>query len=406
MVVAIIDSGIRPYHTAFSVRAADTFFKMLVGQNSMRADHVLVLAGANGGTPSAAHDFDKQVWDSLRVNELYAFAGTNVLGLALPRHPTGPVDDVTGAAKPILWDNLGHGTRVASVVAIQCSNCVVLMIQYSTTDQDFVREGTGAQSDLPEAIRLAASLPWVDVISSSLGHPSELPATTPGYDASMRAAIAFAVSQGKTVIQATADVPAPTSISGTGGPPEVISIGGVEPSEGGSPSAGTGSTPDFVTNYSPSTADDTTLDVVKNQSATSYATPFFAAIAGEILFKLREDCRKDNASSRCEALAEKKAPLLLRDVLNRTARYWTNSDYAPRTPDAGGITSLEYTPIAPILPTPWVQMGWGYVGPEIVPAAVAYLKGESTPPPKPAEAVQYMETTYALREAYWSQRAG
>ena len=81
---------------------------------------------------------------------------------------------------------------------------------------------------------------------------------------------------------------------------------------------------------------------------------------------------------------------------------YNSTDFDPPDPGPNPV-DLIGLPSIPILPTPWVQMGWGYVGNDTWKTIVATLQG-NPPPPKPPEAVAYMAQQQAAREAYWSNR--
>jgi hypothetical protein len=86
--------------------------------------------------------------------------------------------------------------------------------------------------------------------------------------------------------------------------------------------------------------------------------------------------------------------------MNATAAYWNTTDYNPLGYPSKDPQDNVFGASLPILPTPWLQMGWGYVGPGQEAAMVAMLEGHP-PPPKDPNAVAYMAQVQAAREAYW-----
>lgn len=67
-----------------------------------------------------------------------------------------------------------------------------------------------------------------------------------------------------------------------------------------------------------------------------------------------------------------------------------------------GVATTVYSLNTPVSPTPWVEMGWGNVGPELAANLAAALdSGEAHA--KPPEAVAYKGRVQSAREAYWAE---
>lgn len=385
--VALVDTGINPWHEAFRSGLEDSPVLPVPYTTAGEAFKAkLELEG-----PAAWREFSR--------GQLVWFEGTRVLAVSqLTPAPPG--------AEPILllfppdshpiYDDADHGTAVASVLASTSPHAWIVMVETNAPSLD--------------GYLWANQQVWIDIISTSRGAVGHTPANTTDSDPDAYAAASrAAVESGKIFVAAGGNQPDPNFYGSESGPPWVISVGGADGDNRGV-TVETSRPTDVVTNY-------TAQGVARNSSntetytavGTSMGAPLVAGVLAEALYQLRSQSGHaggivDDALVRTSELMLTNADL--RDALNRTAAYWDPAEFAPG--DVPLDNPLQVSPTMPALPAagpvgPWVQMGWGFVDGSTVDDIVAALTG-AAPPQKPPEAVEYMAHVQAAREAYWDQQ--
>ncbi|MGQ0534802.1 MAG: S8 family serine peptidase [Methanobacteriota archaeon] len=371
VVVAVIDTGINPYHAAFR-RTGRTAHPAtyITGFPAAAAPLVLDFAAPSYG---AAVANDAALWNSVEGARLYWVPGTNLVGVI----DMGVASALNSApdTRRILDDD-GHGTLTAGTV--ERANDDVLLVAIEAIG------GAG--------IVWAASQPWIDVISMSFGGVA-VPFL------GVNAAIEAAAASGKVLVAAAGNTPNPQMVTQPTGFPQVIAVGGSQPSASGEqPEASKG--PDVVSDYTiaglPSFA---SLSGTATASGTSFAAPNVAGTLSRALGDLRSEHVDvdEGTAGGLVAAAGGTGPFLadgvltaleLREALNRTAVWWTPEDWSP------GAT----VPVAPF--APWVQTGWGHVGLDSADDLRSIVDGAEGPA-RPAEARAYMELQYEARFRYY-----
>lgn len=389
VVVALVDSGINPYHVAFQappdfvlpkrvLAAAPTSIKLTLGSNWTQ-------------------DFeaDKAFWDQARLNTLYWFEGTRVLAIAMgdPSVPQQLYDDAPH-----------HGTGTASAVLAQDPEAIVLMVEVNSAsrtlppffDPTYVSRG----------IHWVASQPWIDVVSVSIGMPAGIPLQ--GFDG-IPADTLDAVEAGKVVVASVGNDATPSLTDQIAGPPWVVKAGGVEPTQHGEALLAS-KLPDFVANFSALLPCADSVDARCSYIGTSFSSPLVAGAFSRAIHDLRVASREDGGitdGALVDGNGLRVTKGQLRDAFNRTAAYWNTTDFAPTIPNTTGDPLLISGRVTdPILPAPWVQMGWGYVGPGLGDKVARLLGAHEPLPAKPAEAAAYMAALDAARHAYWDGHVG
>ncbi len=376
-VVAVVDTGVNPYHEAFHAQDLAT------GNLPARVQDVQTGQGPVS-VPVAPHDgymdslrTDAGVWTQVPSRTLVHFEGTNVLGYHL--------DETRLPNLPVL-DRAGHGTMVSHAVTNQNPDVLVVMV-------------TG--SDYDEGVAWAASQPWIDLISLSWGPVVNAAGVAEPYAFGFRTAEVTldAWSRGQVVFTATGNDPTPAFTDTTSGPPWVHAVSGSNGDTHGR-NLMSGNLVDTVANWTQTLATYDTLDGERTASGTSFATPLTAGVASRILHEVRAEAGHEGGITPGGLLVDAGSVQVtngdLRQALNTTAVYWSTTDY-----DGPG----EPWPTVPATPgAPWVSMGWGHVDGRVVTSAVAGLLGEEPLPEKPAEAVAYMEANEDVRAGYWELR--
>jgi hypothetical protein len=368
-VVAVVDTGVNPYHEVFQQAGLAT--SELPERITDDGQPPLSVPLEPAATYRASLAGDADVWHQLPPQRLVHLAGTNVLGYQL--------DDTQLPQAPVL-DRAGHGTSVAHAVVDEAPDATVVMV-------------TG--EDYDAGVEWAAHQDWIDLVSLSWGpavnaagvaEPHATGFTTPE-------ATKAAHRAGQQVFAASGNDPTATITDTTTGPPWVHAVSGAQPDTNGR-AAMSGNLVDTVANWTQELAHHESRNETRTGSGTSFATPRTAGVAAHVLGEVRERVGheggvSDGALVRSDELVVANADL--RSALNRSAVYWNTTDY-------GGPT--DPGPSVPVAPTPWVSMGWGYLDGSRASVAIdALLTGEL--PDKSAEAEAWMANHQQARETYW-----
>lgn len=176
VVIAVLDTGINPYHVAYRRPEYDVHPSEYV-EGYPRGAAALGLSLGAGDYETARERDDRSVWRRVKERTLYWIPGTNIIGAYSVEDyfdppPIANGDGVLGRieSRPIL-DDSGHGTGTTSVAAgggrsrsrraPYGSNPEALLV---------IIEGFGE-----EAVRWALAQPWIDFVSGSYGDPIAAP---------------------------------------------------------------------------------------------------------------------------------------------------------------------------------------------------------------------------------------
>ena len=371
VVVALVDTGINPYHDLYRSAPLGDPGAMLEGY-PVDAKPLALTLGSDYGADRKA---DETLWGKTELNQLYYFPGTRIVGGISFGH-----DSFSNSAAndiPVL-DEDGHGTATSSRVAMMAPDAWIVMVE------------AGASS-LEDAIAWAANQPWIDVISISIGPLADLPTSQEG-DPGTHAAW----GAGKIVFTAAGNEPTLSPTSPLSGPVWVVSVGAALPDKGGEPGTAAKGM-DIVSDYDPETADFDSVNGTQPRSGTSFSTPTAAGVVAEALYLARDAAGWSRGLADGKLVGGNGPGLLadgltnaeLRDAMNGVAVYWDVTRWGP-----SGL-SLPILPVAP-----WVQMGWGYVGPDEV-ATLSQVLLSGTVPTKGPDAQAYMGAVMSLRESLW-----
>lgn len=383
VVVAIIDSGIQPYHEAFAAP---------VDWKPPAVPDVTVLG----------EDFKERAlgelrtWNELTADKLYHFEGTRVFAISLHRASQFLV---FGGENPhVIYDDqgtLGHGTATASIVAQVSPGATMVMIE--ATDM------------LEDAVSWAADQSWIDVISVSQGRVAGIPPDPREHPAPLATAIQKAVVSGKLFLMSSGNEPA-LNVMDEGGLPGVISVGGAEATTHGE-SIISSKLVDVVGPFtSDRLADKNNLHGYWRAGGTSFSAPAVAGVLAETIHQLRARYGQSGLSASGAVVKTPGKAITSYDIraaMNATATYWETTEWDP--------TNYTYTQpfevlatTAPVLPEvagapagPWVQLGWGFVDERLVPELVAVLSGENPLPEKPAAARDFMQRVTEFKAKWW-----
>jgi hypothetical protein len=390
VVVAVIDSGVNVYHDYY--QRAQPVPNNVVGSfvNSLDQKAPRQIQLTTAGTYEERLTADQAIWDNISHGELVHFAGTNVLGISFTVPEDGFADD--REENPIL-DEGGHGTGTTSSVLGANSDAIIVLVE-------------GAGNAAGEV--WVAEQSWIDLMSLSYGYPGSLPLGRAVFDEGTYEATRAAWDAGKIPFGASDNSPATSAQDETSGPPWVIGIAGDHPDvqcrEGAS-----GNLPDFTADFTQELPRYQTIDEFGFTSGTSFATPTSAGVASGAIQGVRAAWGHEGGITDGALAVHADGTTLtnwgVRDALNTTAVYFTESTPGCGTgesssPDDAVFDGGTRQPVNP--ESPWQQMGWGHLGPEIIAPTVAHLLGTEVTPAKPDQAVQYQEGVYEAREEYWA----
>lgn len=355
-VVAVVDTGINPYHLVFQAPERGDPRARIPGFPQDAPLFALSAAGDWG----AAVEADRGQWDSLQTGQLVAFPGNRIVGAI----SMGGLGDALHESSRIVLDDVGHGTAVAGAVALNGPDVDIVMVQ----------AGSGT---LDAAIHWAAAQPWIDIVSVSWGAIGNIPAEklAPGTSEATRAA----AKAGKLVVVAAGNEPTFAITDGISGPAWVMAVGGADPQTRGEVSSASKGA-EVVSDYSPVLPTHTSRDGMAEAHGTSFSAPTVTGTLAQALTLAR-------------LLGLDPAAADLRSAAHRAAVYWGPTDY--RAPGYVGTSQ----PV-PIGPAPWLQMGWGYLDASTVPQVLAALQGVELPA-KPVGAAETMAANDAARRALW-----
>lgn len=416
-VVADISVGTNPYHEAFRRPGWTKPPCKVIPAIPCDLTELDLTLGEDYAANLAA---DAAVWASYQPGKVYWVPGTNLLLLTL--RSVGPVLCPAGCN---LHDGYGgtdayHGIATSGAMALACRDCYVLVIQDAPT-----ADGAAVE-------HVATELPWVDFVASTTlsgtGNPGGVIDGTlwdwnllmPSYQQSTRDLSA----SGRMFFAATGNYAAggmmPDPIQGYDYPPWVVAVGGMaarNPFPDGvekdcnAIEAMSGVPVEMLGEFSQNLPLAESIDGYDVKSGTSYSAPQLAARFGQALANVRSelgDTRAPGAlwagkATGSGALADGELTAEeMRGAFAAAARYVHPADF-----NAGCIAELAQrdpvlsvvAPKRPVTATPWVDMGWGYVGAEEAAGAADVILGRSSAGQKPAAAVTFMDGFMAARAA-------
>lgn len=387
VVVAVVDSGINPYHAAFRAPGLlEPPSRYLAGYPADARPLTLHLEARDYGDAVRA---DAATWDGgVAPRTLYWIPGTRVIGaisFIVPRPD----------AHPVLDDDF-HGTAVASSVLAAAPGALLLVVEADA-------------ASLGEAAAWTASQPWVDVINLSWGTLANLPVGSAGLVNATR----LAAERGALVVAAAGNEPTAQATDPMDGPPWVVSVGGADAAAHGETLVASKGA-DVVAPYVQRTAMHNSTRAWAVRSGTSFSAPLVAGALADAVQRVRAAVGAEGGRSGPFVRAGGPGALAdgaltaaeVREALNRSAAYWIPLEWSPATPDPSAPpdarAALAYAARSsvPVGAAPWLQMGWGFVDPDTgARMASALLTGAL--PAKPFAAQVHMHALAAARCAAW-----
>lgn len=276
--VALIDTGINPYHVDFRAPEALADVHPSEYVPGYPADIEAVTLTLDAADLEAALEADKAVWDNMEPGVPYWFKGTRATGISF--YEERPDDGFVFST--------GHGSMVASKAAgveySLCPECHIVAVQgfngesvLWTSEQDWIDVQSNSWGPLP-------AFAWADdVLAPAIGNDPDL--NTKFATAAARQAVF--VASGNGVAGAGGGVGFPSPTDSTSGPPGVISVGGTD---NGKTTLWTGWFPHVVADACQNWAMvGNTLDEYSDSAGggTSAASPYTAGAAARLVQEAR-----------------------------------------------------------------------------------------------------------------------
>jgi subtilisin family serine protease len=385
--IAIIDSGVNPYHIQFRRNESINYPSDYI-ENYPKDSLPINL---NFQNTTQQNGQDSQVWSKVEREKLYWIPKTCIMG-AISFGEDYAFNFIPLTGTPI-WDDNSHGTFTSSAVLNANPDASLIIVECGT-------------QDLSEALEWTVNQPFIDIISLSWAFLTGANYPDPIFWKEVHDLTKKAVDDGKIVVAAAGNRDVPPWGNDCSGPPWVISVGGIDSNTRGEIILAAKGV-DFVANYTQYLAIRDSVYGYEWMSGTSLSAPYVAGIASKILLQLRESINycsgiKDGALIKTENVSIINSQI--RDAMNKTAIYVNTTDYNPlnfkNTSDPYFALDVSI-PINPV--APWLQMGWGYPAPETVDEAVSIIFGKKQYEPSLEKqlAEPYMSAIYELRCQFW-----
>jgi hypothetical protein len=384
VVVAVIDSGMNPYHEYFHARGPlyknsrpSSVTPAVLREFGIRKSNIIEVTR----TGDFMKDFakDRKQFDKIDRGEPYWFKGTNVIGVSFLGEGERLRPD--GNASP-------HGIGTAAAVLTANPDAIVVAVESMSDDSE----------------KWAFTHPAVDIVSTSYG-----PLTSVPTGAHLSFSHTGVVKNGKAHFGAAANDPSYSTLDETSGPWWSIGIAGFEEGTSGGRQVMSGNVPDFVGDFTQDLPYCRSCETgLENVGGTSFATPRSAGTFSKILLEARQA-----RGHRGGIVDTKEGPALVGGRKSLTVwemrRALEEAAYYPGTEDfstEGGVdTAVPVNDAAP-----WLQTGWGLISParqyKVVDQTLARLKirGKATRS-KPQEACDFMTANMAARHGYFDRLA-
>ena len=374
-VIAVVDSGINPYHEDFR-RPDLTVHPSTYIEGFPRSTPSLNI-DLHSGLPNAiaAREHDSDEWKRVGRNELMWIPGTNIIGAI------GPFDE--GENEEPVFDTYGHGTSTASLAGG--------MIHGPRSDRILIVAVKG----LVDGLRWAAKQPWIDVITNSWASYLTIIGVGGAADASRAA-----VKAGKTVCFSSGNDSLPILHEPAAGPSWPLTIGAASAVTRGD---------HYYSNYPNDAlglswvqaATRTSFDGSRIFNGTSASAPNACGVIAETLAEVRAAVgdTREGPHGKAVAVGNKQKGLLDDGRLTRAeledAILSTAQPPATSAPDPNDYASI---PAAPLISF-W-RDGYGVIDKQSGRDALKVVLGAAPRPDRTLEDLWY-QATNDIRNAIW-----
>lgn len=395
-VVAVLDSGINPYHDFYYAGSPlypnghpSAVTQEVLDAFGVKPENVVTLTR----TGNLAQDLaaDAAFWSRVTRGEVYHFRGTNIIATSY-----------AGAADVVLKPDTSksaHGVGTSASVLAANPDAVLL----------FVEQASELGSEASHAF--AFQHPAIDVVSTSYG--VSIPNTgfpLPEYRA-FEHTYKGVVTNGKLHFSSGGNGPGMTPLRAGAGPWWSIGVSGIEEGSSEGDTLLSGNFPDFVSDFTQTVPYCMDCEAgLQEVGGTSFSTPRAAGVASKVI----QEARRLRAHSG-GITAVNGAPVMVSGTGNPISNWQIRRalEQAAWIPDSTaydpveGVFDLAGLPINPV--APWLQVGWGDLtaaaAKGVVPAALTELGLGSGPRLKPTGFCEFQTTIIRERQLYWNNIA-
>lgn len=420
VVLAIIDTGLQPYHEEFhQVRPGEdptahpsTY---LEGYPEDAAALELTLAlddypDPEETSPSQAHfQHDSDLWNGTASEQLYWLPGTKTVGMIAFGY--GQENALPGG---------GHGSMTSSRStgnSISIPGAEVLLVNVRVPLSIPVEANTDQNTPEAQAVRWAADQPWIDIQSNSWGMP--FMCVGPAADPSTGWMSAFQYARDKHLVFSaahnghgnTGTLGYPSHCQDTAGVAGVVTVSATD-NEGYA----------SWSNWAPAIAADGCANPAVDESSinetantgggTSSATPYSAGGMAKVILEARRILRDPGIGVHDGVVAEAHEGAVLPDsgpladgefTMDEAKEVLFKTAHSPPVTDpSDGDACLNQVPARgsddPLAWYPFI--GYGEINPDTVTDAVSVLKGEMALPDRSTEDTLYTQDQ-ELRRTLW-----
>lgn len=405
VVVAVLDTGINPYHEFYyNCEARNATCPSQVTPEVLAEfgiDDAHRVALTRTGDFAADRTADQVFWDSVERGKPYWFEGTNIIAVSF--------DTAPGRRRilPDPGDTSGeHGVGTSAAVLNANPEAIVLFVEM------------GADIGNAEVEALGFRHPAVDIVSTSYGTIFEIPETR-----AWNETWDSVVVNGKLHFTSAGNNPGSVPTTSGAGPWWSIGVSGVEEHNydlvrndetGRGQQIMSGNLPDFVSDFSQQLpyCFECESGIDDNVPGTSFSTPRAAGVASRVLLEARRvlghaggiatvNGRKVMAAGQRVTITNWQ----LRRALEEAASVPLVTDRSTGDYITWEAANLPVNPVAP-----WLQVGWGDLTADpkhgVVDGALAYLGLREGPVPmKPQGFCEHQTAVIAARKTYWDSIA-
>lgn len=174
VVVAVIDTGINPYHSEFAEASTEPVLQhpdvLLDGYPTPEVKPLAL--SLDSATYKDATQADKELWDAVETRQLVSFPGTKVVG-GISFSKTGNLLGLPGGEPetPYVLDRAGHGTMTGSRIAGNTISLGGTEVRLVAVQAQLSLDELESAAD---ALNWVAAQDWIDIVSNSWGMPVPL----------------------------------------------------------------------------------------------------------------------------------------------------------------------------------------------------------------------------------------
>lgn len=395
-VVAVLDSGINPYHDFYYAGSPlypnahpSAVTQEVLDAFGVKPENIVTLTR----TGNLANDLvaDAAFWSRVTRGETYHFRGTNIIA----RSFAGSSDVVL---KPDTSKS-AHGVGTSGSVLAANPDAVLF----------FVEQASALGSETSHAF--AFQHPAIDVISTSYG--VSIPNTgfpLPEYRA-FEHTYEGVVTNGKLHFSSGGNGPGMTPLRAGAGPWWSIGVSGIEEGSSEGDTLLSGNFPDFVSDFTQEVPYCMDCEAgLREVGGTSFSTPRAAGVASKVI----QEARRLRTHAGGITLVNG-APTMVAGTGNPITNWQVRRalEAAAWIPDStaydpvDGVFDLAGLPINPA--APWLQVGWGDLtalgAKGVLPSALSELGLGTTPRVKPTGYCEFQTTIIRERQLYWNNLA-